>query len=40
MALMNAGKTQEALKVKPMIDRKTLRDVYLLPEDKAALEKL
>jgi predicted Zn-dependent protease len=40
MALMNAGKTQEAEKVKPMIDRKTLRDVYLLPEDKAALEKL
>ena len=27
-------------KVKPMIDRKTLRDVYLLPEDKAVLEKL
>ena len=40
IALMNAGKTQEAEKVKPMIDRKSLRDVYLLPEDKAALEKL
>ena len=39
-ALMNAGKTQEAEKVKQMIDRKVLRDVYLLPEDKAALEKL
>ena len=40
IALVNAGKTQEAEKVKPMIDRKSLRDVYLLPEDKAALEKL
>jgi tetratricopeptide (TPR) repeat protein len=40
IALINAGKTQEAEKVKPMIDRKSLRDVYLLPEDKAALEKL
>lgn len=40
IALVNAGKTQEAEKVKPMIDRKGLRDVYLLPEDKAALEKL
>jgi hypothetical protein len=33
-------KAEEAEKVKPMIDRKSLRDVYLLPEDKAALEKL
>ena len=40
IALVNAGKTEEAEKVKPMIDRKSLRDVYLLPEDKAALEKL
>lgn len=40
MALIGAGKTEEAEKVKPMIDRKTLRDVYLLPEDKAVLEKL
>jgi predicted Zn-dependent protease len=40
MALVGAGKTEEAEKVKPMIDRKTLRDVYLLPEDKAVLEKL
>jgi len=40
IALINAGKTEEAEKVKPMIDRKSLRDVYLLPEDKAALEKL
>jgi tetratricopeptide (TPR) repeat protein len=40
IALINAGKIQEAEKVKPMIDRKSLRDVYLLPEDKAALEKL
>ena len=40
IALINAGKAEEAEKVKPMIDRKSLRDVYLLPEDKAALEKL
>jgi tetratricopeptide (TPR) repeat protein len=40
IALINAGKTQEAEKVKPMIDRKSLRDVYLLREDKAALDKL
>ena len=40
MALINAGKTQEAQDVKQMIDKKTLRDVYLLPEDRAVLEKL
>lgn len=40
MALINAGKNEEAEKVKPMIDKKILRDVYLLPEDKAVLEKL
>ena len=40
MALINAGKTEEAEKVKLRIDKKTLRDVYLLPEDKALLEKL
>jgi predicted Zn-dependent protease len=40
MALIKSGKTEEAEKVKLMIDKKTLRDVYLLPEDKALLEKL
>jgi predicted Zn-dependent protease len=40
MALIKSGKTEEAQKVKLMIDKKTLRDVYLLPEDKALLEKL
>ena len=40
MALINAGKNQEANTVKQLIDKKTLRDVYLLPEDRAVLEKL
>ncbi|MFM8571613.1 MAG: tetratricopeptide repeat protein [Pirellula sp.] len=40
MALVGAGKTDEAEKVKQMIDKKVLRDVYLLPGDKEVLEKL
>jgi hypothetical protein len=40
MALINAGKNQEANTVKQLIDKKTLRDVYLLPEDRMVLEKL
>jgi len=40
MALTKAGKTEEAEKVKGMIDKRRLRDVYLLPEDRAVLEKL
>lgn len=40
MALMKAGKTEEAEKAKAMIDKRRLRDVYLLPEDRAVLDKL